>query len=276
MDDILAGKTAFISGGSRGIGFAIAKKLAKHGVQIVIGSKTTTPQPTLEGTIFTAVQEITDAGGKAMAVPLDIRFEDQIESAVAQTIAQFGGIDILINNASAIFLAETAYTPSKKFDLMHQINVRGTWLVSKHCLPYLKKSEHAHILSLSPPIDLQEKWFENHTAYTMSKFGMSMVTFGLAAELRHAKVRVNSLWPKTTIATAAVQNLLGGDDLIRQSRTPEIVADAAYHILCNTTPECTGQFFIDEEVLAQAGVKDFTSYAVDPSSSLAPDIFVEL
>ncbi|MDQ3017604.1 MAG: SDR family oxidoreductase, partial [Bacteroidota bacterium] len=215
-------------------------------------------------------------GGKAHAVVLDLRDEDQIKNVALETITAFGTIDILVNNASAIYLAGVEHTPSKRYDLMHQINVRGTYLMSQVCIPYLKKSSHAHILTLSPRIDINAKWFENHTAYTMSKYGMSMVMFGLAAELKEYGVAANALWPRTTIATAAVQNLLGGDTMIRQCRKPEIVADAAYHILSQSPAEATGQFYIDEEVLRRYGVTDFDAYAVDPSVELAPDIFVEL
>jgi len=274
MTEILRGKTALITGSSRGIGFAIAKKLALSGVNVVIAAKTTSPHPKLEGTIYTAAEEIEAAGGNALPVVLDLRFEEEIATAVLKAVDHFGGIDILVNNASAIYLAGIPDTPAKRFDLMHQINVRGTYLMSQACLPYLKKSTHAHILSLSPPIDLDPIWFENHTAYTMSKYGMSMVTIGLAAEGKHYGIAANAIWPKTTIATAAVQNLLGGDVLIRKSRKPEIVAEAAAWILSTDPKLTTGQFFIDEEVLRTQGITDFQHYAVEPSAELAPDLFI--
>jgi citronellol/citronellal dehydrogenase len=271
----LKGKTALITGSSRGIGLAIAKKLASLGTQVVIAAKTTEPHPTLPGTIYEAVAEIENSGGTAMACVLDLRDEAQIQRTVDETVSHFGGIDILVNNASAIFLAQTEHTPVKRFDLMYQINVRGTYLMSQACIPFLKKSDHAHILNLSPPLDLRSKWFESHTAYTMSKYGMSMVTMGLAAELKAERIGVNSLWPKTIIATAAVQNLLGGDMMIRQSRYPSIVAEAAACILASDPVQVTGQFFIDEECLRSQGITNFDKYAVDPASPLVPDLFIE-
>lgn len=274
MNEILKGKTAIITGSSRGIGLAIARKLALAGVNVVIAAKTTDPHPKLPGTIYSAAEEINAAGGKAIAVVLDLRDEDQIQNTVNETISHFGGIDILVNNASAIFLAGIEHTPSKRYDLMHQINVRGTYLMSQACIPHLKKSNHAHILTLSPPIDMDPKWFENHTAYTMSKYGMSMVMFGLSAELKPYGISANALWPKTTIATAAVQNLLGGEALIKQSRWPAIVADAAYYIIAQDPSSATGMFYSDEEILMKNGITDFTEYAVDPASELAPDLFV--
>ncbi len=274
MSEKLNGKTTIITGSSRGIGLAIAKKLASAGVNVVIAAKTTEPHPKLPGTIYQSVEEIKAGGGNALAVVLDLRDELQIQNVVNETVSNFGGVDILVNNASAIFLAGIEYTPAKKYDLMQQINVRGTFLMSQACIPYLKKSNHAHILTLSPPIDMNPRWFENHTAYTMSKYGMSMVMFGLAAELAPFKIAANALWPKTTIATAAVQNLLGGDALMRQSRWPSIVADAAFYILSQDPGEATGRFYNDEEVLKQHGITDLTAYAVDPSSELAPDLFV--
>ncbi len=276
LNQNLQGKTAIITGGSRGIGLAIAQRLAEAGANIVIAAKTTEPHPKLPGTIYDAAESIKSKGGHAHAVVLDLREEEQIKNVVAETVSTFGGVDILVNNASAIFLASTEHTPSKRYDLMHQINVRGTFLMSQACIPYLKKSNHAHILTLSPKIDMDSKWFENHTAYTMSKYGMSMVMFGLAAELKPYGIAANALWPRTTIATAAVQNLLGGDALVRQSRWPSIVADAAYHILSQEPSEASGQFYIDEEVLRRYGVSDFDPYAVDSSSDLAPDLFIEI
>lgn len=275
-NDILRGKTAIITGGSRGIGLAIAKKLASAGVRVVLAAKTTEPHPALPGTIYSAAEEIRQEGGTALPLVLDLRDEGMIGNVVRETAEQFGGIDILINNASAIFLATAEHTPAKRYDLMHNINVRGTFLMSQACIPFLKKSSHPHILNLSPPLDMNPKWFESHTAYTMSKYGMSMTALGLAAELKPYGIGVNALWPKTTIATAAVQNLLGGDALIRQSRWPSVVADAAFHILRQDPNITTGRFFIDEDVLRENGVQDFSSYAVDPGSELAPDLFISV
>lgn len=276
MSDILKNKTAIITGGSRGIGLAIAKKLASAGCNVVVASKTTEPHPKLPGTIYEAAEEIKNEGGNALAVVLDLRDEDQINNVVKETVSYFGGIDILVNNASAIYLAGVEYTPAKRYDLMHQINVRGTFLMSQACIPFLKKSSHAHILNLSPPLDMNPEWFENHTAYTMSKYGMSMVALGLAAELKPYRVAANALWPRSTIATAAVQNLLGGEAMIRQSRWPAIVADAAAVILSKDPAIHTGTFFIDEEVLRGQGINDFSIYAVDPAAELAPDLFIRL
>lgn len=276
MSEILQNKTAIITGGSRGIGLAIAKKLALKGVKVVLAAKTTEPHPKLPGTIYEAAEEITAAGGTALPLVLDLRDEEQIHQVVEKTVSHFGGIDILINNASAIFLAGIEHTPSKRYDLMNQINVRGTFLMSQACIPFLKKSSHSHILSLSPPLDMDPRWFESHTAYTMSKFGMSMVTLGLAAELKPYRIAANALWPKTTIATAAVQNLLGGEALIRRSRQPEIVADAAYAIVSRDPSLFSGHFCIDEAILREEGITDFSGYAVDPAVELAPDLFIRL
>lgn len=275
MTEKLSGKTAIITGSSRGIGFAIAKKLASAGVNVVITGKTTEPHPKLPGTIYEAADEIKSSGGTALAVELDLRDEEQIRQVVHETVIHFGGIDILVNNASAIFLAGIELTPSKRYDLMHQINARGTFLMSQACIPYLKKSSHAHILTLSPPVVMDPDWFENYTAYTMSKYGMSMVMFGLAAELAPYHIAANALWPMTTIATAAVQNLLGGEAIMRKSRWPSIVADAAYYILSKEPSEATGRFYSDEEVLMQNGINDFADYAVDPGAELAPDLFIK-
>lgn len=269
----LFSKTVFITGGSRGIGKAIALRLAKEGANIVIAAKTTEAHPKLEGTIFSAAKEIEALGAKALAIQLDVRDEEQIKKAVQQTVDTFGGIDVLINNASAIGLTPTEHTEAKRFDLMHSINVRGTFLMCKACIPYLKKSSNAHILTLSPPLDMSPKWFAPHLAYTLSKYNMSMIVLGLAEELK-GKVGANALWPKTTIATAAVQNLLGGDYLIQRSRTPEIVADAVFAILSKPSAECTGNFFIDEEVLQREGVNDFSHYAVNPANPLQNDLFI--
>lgn len=272
---IFANKTVLISGGSRGIGKAIAIRLAKEGANTVIVGKTAEPHPKLEGTIHTAAEEIAKAGpGKVLPLQGDIRFEESIDHIVKTTIDTFGGIDILINNASAINLTPTEQIESKRFDLMQSINVRGTFLMSKACIPHLKKAHNPHILNLSPPLNMDPAWFGKHLAYTMSKYGMSMVVLGLAEELKPYRIAANALWPKTTIATAAVQNLLGGDFLIQRSRTPEIVADAAFYILQKPSYENTGNFFIDEDVLREQGVTDFTPYAVNPEQKLMRDLFL--
>jgi citronellol/citronellal dehydrogenase len=271
----LQGSSVLITGGSRGIGKAIALRLAKEGARIAIAAKTTEPHPKLEGTIYTAAQEIEALGVKALPLPCDIRFEDQIQAAVEETAKAFGGIDILINNASAINLSTTEHTEPRRFDLMHDIQIRGTFFMCKACIPYLKKSAHAHILNLSPPLNLNPKWPARHLAYTLSKYGMSMIVLGLAEELKPYTIAANALWPKTTIATAAVQNLLGGDALMQMSRTPEIVADAACYIVSRPAAGCTGNFFIDEEVLKENGITDFTKYAVNPGQRLMTDIFLD-
>ncbi len=268
------GKVVFITGGSRGIGKAIAMRLAAEGAHIVIAAKSVEENPKLGGTIFSAAKDVVEAGGKALPIQCDIRFEDQVEAAVAKTIDVFGGIDILINNASAISLSTVEKTEPKRYDLMHDINVRGTFFVSRACIPYLKKGTNAHILNLSPPINLQPKWFGAHLAYTLSKYNMSMIAMGLAEELKQYKIAANTLWPKTTIATAAVQNLLGGDKLIQMSRKPEIIADAAYYILSRPSETCTGNFFIDEEVLAEEGITDLGEYSVIPGGRLYTDLFL--
>lgn len=271
----LKDRTLFISGGSRGIGLAIAKRAAQDGANIIIAAKTAEPHPKLQGTIYTAAEEIEAAGGKALPVVCDIRSEEQVAEAVEQGADHFGGIDICVNNASAIALTPTLQTPMKRFDLMHQVNTRGTFLVSKTCIPYLMKSGNPHILNLSAPLNMEEKWFAPHVAYTMAKFGMSMCVLGMAGEFREQGIAVNALWPRTSIATAAVQNLLGGDELTRRSRKPEIMGDAAHVILTKPSREFTGNFCIDDEVLESAGVSDLSVYAVDPSAELAPDFFVE-
>lgn len=268
------GKTVFITGASRGIGKAIALRLAAEGAQVVIAAKSTEEHPKLGGTIFSAAKEVVEAGGEALPIQCDIRFEDQIDAAVAKTIEIFGGIDILINNASAISLTGTEKTEPKRFDLMHDINVRGTFFVSKACIPYLRKGSNPHILNLSPPLNMKPKWFGAHLAYTLSKYNMSMIAMGLAEELKNDKIAANTLWPKTTIATAAVQNLLGGDALIKMSRKPEIIADAAYYILSRPAAACTGNFFIDEEVLAEEGITDLGKYSVVPGATLYTDLFL--
>jgi citronellol/citronellal dehydrogenase len=273
----LKGKTLFVTGASRGIGLSIALRAAKDGANVIIAAKTTTPHPRLPGTIHSAAEEIRKAGGKALPIECDIRFEDQVKAAVEAGVKEFGGIDICINNASAISLTGTLDTDMKKYDLMHQINTRGTFLTSKVCIPYLKKSKNPHILNISPPLNMEEKWFAPHVAYTMAKFGMSMCALGMAGELRHDGIAVNTLWPLTTIATAAVQNLLGGDDLVSKSRLPEIMADAAYVVLTSPSKQVSGGFFIDETVLRAVGVSDFSKYAVVPGtadSDLAADFFV--
>lgn len=267
-------KTAFISGASRGIGKAIALKLASQGYQITVAAKTATPHPKLEGTIYTAAEEIEAAGGKALPVIVDIREEEQVQEAIRKTVSEFGGIDVLVNNASAINLSQTQGLPMKRYDLMQDINVRGTFMVSKHCIPELKKSDNPHILTLSPPLNLNPKWFGRHTAYTMAKYGMSMTVIGLAEELRAVGVAVNALWPRTTIATAAIRNLIGGEEMMRRSRKPEIMADAAAEIISRPALSCSGNFFIDDEVLAEAGISDLDSYAVEPGMDLMDDLFL--
>ncbi len=269
----LAGKTLFITGASRGIGLAIALRAARDGANVVVAAKTTDPHPKLPGTIYSACEDIEKAGGKALACVCDIRFEEQIEAAVQQTLDRFGGIDILVNNASAIQLTPTLATEMKRFDLMFGVNVRGTYATSRACLPHLLKAENPHILNLSPPLNMQAHWFQNHVAYTMSKYGMSMCVLGMAAEFK-GKVGINALWPRTAIATAAVQNLLGGDEMIKGSRKPEILADAAHVILTRDAKTTGGNFFIDDEVLASAGVTDLEPYAVTPGHPLVPDFFV--
>jgi citronellol/citronellal dehydrogenase len=266
-------KTAFITGASRGIGKAIALRLAKEGANIVVVAKSVEENPRLGGTIFSAAGEVENAGGKALAVQCDIRFEAQINDAVEQAVKAFGGIDILINNASAISLTPVEKTEPKAFGLMHDINVKGTFFVSKACIPFLKKGTNAHILNLSPPINLYKKWFAGHLAYTMSKYNMTMIALGLSEELKKYKIAANCLWPKTTIATAAVRNLLGGEALVEMSRTPEIIADSAFYILKRPS-ECTGNTFIDEEVLAQEGITDLEKYAVKPGGKLYADLFL--
>jgi NAD(P)-dependent dehydrogenase (short-subunit alcohol dehydrogenase family) len=267
-------KTVFITGASRGIGKAIALKLAKEGANIVIAAKSTEENPKLGGTIFSAAKEVEDAGGKALPLQVDIRFEEQIIEAVKKAVETFGGIDIVINNASAIQLTGTEQTEAKRFDLMHSINVRGTFLVTKHCVPYLQKSTNAHILTLSPPINIIPKWLGPHVAYTISKFNMSMMALGWAEEFKNDGIASNALWPRTTIDTAAVRNLLGGEMLANMSRTVAILADAAYFILSKTNLQYTGNTFIDEEVLAKEGITDLSKYSVVPGAELFTDLFV--
>ena len=270
----LQGKTLFISGGSRGIGLAIALRAAQAGANVTIAAKTAEPHPKLPGTIFTAAEEIEKAGGKALPVLCDIREEEQVADAVAKTVESFGGIDVCINNASAINLSGTLETDMKRYDLMHQINTRGTFLVSKMCISHLKLAQNPHILNLAPPLDMKPKWFGNHVAYTMAKYGMSMCTLGMSAEFARDGIAVNSLWPLTAIDTAAVRNLLGGEAVSLMSRSPAIMADAAYAILNRPSRDCTGNFFIDEEVLKAEGVTDFSVYAPGATGPLAADFFV--
>jgi citronellol/citronellal dehydrogenase len=270
----LAGKTLFISGGSRGIGLAIALRAARDGARVAIAAKTSDPNPKLPGTIHSAAEEIRAAGGQALPILCDIRFEDQVNAAIAATVAAFGGIDIVVNNASAISLIGTLATDMKRFDLMQAINTRGTFMVSRAAVPHLKQAANPHILTLSPPLDMNPKWFAPHVAYSIAKYGMSLCTLGMAAEFADAGIAVNALWPLTAIDTAAVRNLLGGASVAQSSRKPEIMADAAHAILCRPARSCTGQFFIDEEVLLAEGVTDLAQYAHDPDTPLIADFFV--
>jgi citronellol/citronellal dehydrogenase len=267
-------KTVFITGASRGIGKAMALRLAKQGANIVIAAKSTEENPKLGGTIYSAAAEIEATGSKALAIQVDIRYEDQIAAAVQQTVDTFGGIDILINNASAIQLTGTEQTESKRFDLMHSINVRGTFLMTKACIPYLKNSSNGHILTLSPPINLAQKWIGPHIAYTLTKYNMSMMALGWAEEFKNIPIASNALWPRTTIDTAAVRNLLGGQALANMSRTADILADAAYYILRQPAAQCTGNTFIDEAVFAAEGITDLSHYSVVPGGKLYQDLFI--
>lgn len=275
----LKGKTLFITGASRGIGLAIGLRAAKDGANVVIVAKTVTEQKTLSGTIFTAAEEVRKAGGNALPIQCDIRDEQSVQKAVELAVKTFGGIDILINNASAISLLPAEDLEMKKYDLMHQINIRGTYLCTKCCLPYLKKSENPHVLVLSPPLNqiTEEKWFKDHVAYSIAKFGMTLCVLGMSAEFKKYNIGVNALWPRTAIATAAVNNLLGGEAIMKISRTPEIMADSAYVILTSDSSKTTGNYFIDDEVLASEGVMDFSKYQADKTASiydLQPDFFV--
>jgi citronellol/citronellal dehydrogenase len=267
-------KTVLITGASRGIGKAIGLRLAKEGANIIIASKSVEENPKLGGTIFSAAAEMEATGGNALAVQCDIRFEDQIQNVIDKAVEKFGGIDILINNASAINLSNTEQTDPKRFDLMYDINVRGTFMVSKACIPFLKKGTNAHILNLSPPLNMDLKWFTNHLAYTISKYNMSMIALGLSAELKKYNIAANTLWPRTTIATAAVNNLLGGEMLMNMSRTVDIMADAAYYILSKPSTSCTGNNFIDDDVLASEGITDLSKYSVVPGAKLYNDLFI--
>jgi citronellol/citronellal dehydrogenase len=271
---LLKGKTLFITGASRGIGLAIATRAARDGANIAIAAKTAEPHKHLPGTIYSAAEEIEAAGGRALPLVVDIRFEDQVAAAVAKTVETFGGLDICINNASAISLTGTEATEMKRWDLMHGINARGTFLVSKACIPHLKKSANPHVLMLSPPLDMQAKWFAPHVAYTMAKFGMSLCVLGMAEEFRNDGIAFNALWPRTAIATAAVEFALGGEAMIRGARTTDILADAAYLIFTKPAREFTGKFLIDDTFLYENGVMDFEKYRVDPSRKLIPDFFV--
>ena len=275
----LAGRTLFISGASRGIGLAIGLRAARDGANVAIAAKTTEPHPKLPGTIHTAAAEIERAGGKALPVAVDIRDEAAVQDAVAQTVARFGGIDTLVNNASAINLTGTLATPMRRFDLMFGVNVRGTFLCSQTCLPHLLKAAEAgrnpHILMLAPPLSMQPRWFKNHVAYTMAKYGMSMCVLGMAEEFRDAGVAVNALWPKTTIATAALAMIPGMMERLDNCRKPDIIADAAHAIFTRDARTATGNFYVDEEVLASEGVTDFTRYALKPGAPLIPDFFLD-
>ncbi len=272
--ETLKGKTLFITGASRGIGLAIGLRAARDGANVVIAAKTAEAHPKLEGTIYTAAEAIEKAGGKALPLVCDIRFEDQVGEAVEKAAQAFGGIDICVNNASAISIIKVADTDMKRYDLMHQINARGTFLTSKTCLPFLAKAANPHILMLSPPLDMSPKWFGGQVAYSMAKFGMSMCVLGMAEEFKPMGVAVNALWPRTTIATAAVNNLLGGEKIMRASRTPEILADAAHLIFTQPSRDFTGNFCIDDTLLAEHGVADFDKYRVDPTQDLMADFFV--
>jgi citronellol/citronellal dehydrogenase len=273
--DSLSGRTILMSGGSRGIGLAIAVRAARDGARVALIAKTTEPHPRLPGTIYTAAEEIEAAGGEALPIVGDIRDAEAVEAAVAQTVERFGAIDVVVNNASAINLAPMRDLPVKRFDLMQQINSRGTFVVTRAALPHLRGSPHAHVLTLSPPLSADPRWLAGHSAYTLSKMGMTMITLGLAADEAESGIGANCLWPRTIIATAAVQNLLGGDEAMRRARTPEIVADAAHAILLRDPRSCTGNAFIDDEVLAEAGVTDLDRYAAAEDTDLTLDIFVD-
>ncbi|HEX7624298.1 MAG TPA: NAD(P)-dependent oxidoreductase [Anaeromyxobacteraceae bacterium] len=270
----LQGKTLFITGASRGIGKAIGLRAAREGANVVIAAKSKVPNPKLPGTIDSAAEEMVQAGGKALAIQCDIRKDEDVQRAVAQAVERFGGIDVLVNNASAIHLADTSNTPMKRFDLMNGVNARGTFLCTQTCLPHLAKAENPHVLMLSPPLSMRARWFAPHVGYTMAKYGMSMCVLGMAEELKERGIAVNALWPRTVIATSAL-NLLGGDDTAKYGRTVEIVADAAYAVLTRPARGCTGNFFIDEDVLRAAGVEDFERYAVKRGEPLMRDLFVD-
>ncbi|MFM1604094.1 MAG: SDR family oxidoreductase [Porticoccaceae bacterium] len=273
----LSGKTLFISGASRGIGLAIAKRAAADGANIAIAAKTAEPHPKLSGTIYTAAEEIRKAGGQALPLLVDVRYEDQVEAAMEKTAAEFGGIDILVNNASAINLSSTESVSMKAYDLMHNVNTRGTFLCSQKAVPYLRKAENPHVLNLSPPLNMEIRWFQNHVAYSMAKYGMSMCVLGMSSEFKRDGIAFNALWPRTAIATAAVANHLGGDMMMVRSRTAEIMADAAHIILTRDSREFTGNFCVDDDTLASEGITDLNHYQVDPTldiTELLPDFFV--
>ncbi|HIG66586.1 MAG TPA: NAD(P)-dependent oxidoreductase [Porticoccaceae bacterium] len=273
----LSGKTLFISGASRGIGLAIAKRAAADGANIVIAAKTAEPHPKLSGTIYTAADEIREAGGQALPLLVDVRYEDQVEAAMETAAAEFGGIDILVNNASAINLAGTELVSMKGYDLMHTINTRGTFLCSQKAVPYLRKSDNPHVLNLSPPLNMEIRWFQNHVAYSMAKYGMSMCVLGMSSEFKRDGIAFNALWPRTAIATAAVANHLGGDMMMVRSRTVDIMADAAHIVLTRNSREFTGNFYVDDDVLASEGITDLNHYQVDPAldiTELLPDFFI--
>lgn len=270
----LAGKTLFVTGASRGIGLAIALRAARDGANVAVAAKTADPHKHLPGTIYSAAEEIEKAGGKALPLVVDVRDEANVYEAVEKTVAAFGGIDICVNNASAIQLTGTLQTDMKRYDLMHQINTRGTFLTSKACIPHLKQAANPHVLNLSPPLDMSPRWFGTHVAYTMAKFGMSMCVLGMAEEFKGEGIAFNALWPRTGVATAAIQFALAGEDGMRACRTPEIMADAAYAIFNRPSRECSGNFFIDDVVLYESGERDFDKYRVDPTRALMPDFFV--
>ncbi len=270
----LRNKTLFITGASRGIGKAIALRAARDGANVVIAAKTAEPNPRLPGTIYTAAEEVIAAGGRALPLVVDVRDEAQVKAAVDEAVRVFGGLDAAVNNASAIHLTGTLDTPMKRFDLMHQINTRGTFVVSQACLPHLLRAENPHVLNISPPLNFDPKWFAPHVAYTMAKYGMSLCVLGMAEEFREQGVAVNALWPKTVIATSAVLNLLGGDETARHSRSADVMADAAHEVLTRPSRARTGQFLIDEDVLREAGVTDFAKYQVDATAELWPDYFL--
>jgi citronellol/citronellal dehydrogenase len=267
------GKTLFITGASRGIGLAIALRAAREGANIAVAAKTVSPHPKLPGTIYSAAEEVEKVGGKALPLALDVRDEETVKAGLQRTAGHFGGLDIVVNNASAINLAPVAQTEMRRFDLMHQINTRGAFMVSKYAIPYLAQVANPHILMLSPPLDMKQKWFAGHTAYSIAKFGMSLVVLGLAGELR-SRIAVNALWPRTTIATSAIRNLLGGDEIMRRSRSPEIVAEAAVRIFAKPAKSFTGNFLIDDSFLIAEGVTDLDQFRMDPSLPLSPDFFV--
>ena len=270
----LENKVVLVTGGSRGIGLAIARRAARDGAKVALLAKTAEPDPRLPGTVFSAAAEVEAAGGRALPLPTDVRDEEQVLRAVERTVAEFGGIDVVINNASAIFLAGTLATPMKRFDLMFGVNVRATYLTTRTCLPHLLAAANPHVLNLSPPLAMSPRWFKDHVAYTMAKYGMSMCVLGMAEELRPQGVAVNALWPRTAIATAALA-MLGGGIRPEHCRRPEIVADAAHAILVRPSRECSGNFFLDEEVLRSEGVHDFAAYAVAPGNPLYPDFFID-